>query len=85
MTRGNRQNQDTYSERESKPPPAGCVPLGPTEIFPGGVTEVAQTTSDTCCAVTAKVKEEAAVCGFQPTDRQSELATGTAGGIVALC
>lgn len=52
------QNYDTYSERERKMPHVGCVPFGPVQTFPRGVTEVAQTLSDKRCALATKVKRK---------------------------
>lgn len=53
-------------------PLVGSVPFGPAETFPGGVTEVAQTPSDKCCALTTKIKRKQ-WCGFQPAEKQRRL------------
>lgn len=49
-------------------PRIGCVPFGPVQTSPGGVTEVVQTPSDKGCALTTKVKRKQ-WCGFQPTEK----------------
>lgn len=59
----NKQNYNTYSERERKTPLVGCVPFGPAQTFLGSVTEVLML-SDKYCACSTEIKRKQYIVVF---------------------